>query len=367
MGTQDNWRFCTKCYSLFWYGNPTAGVCPAGAAHSPYEVDSPTHAGTSWDFALPVASTGAPPSSPGGGGGSSAAGTQGNWRFCTKCYSLFWYGNPTAGVCPAGAAHSPLEAASPTHAGSSWDFALQVASTRPLWTNIEWSPSGTGPLGDGSSTVGSGGNECQYQAAVTINRDGTCTFSGYYENRGNWTFPNIGTAPPQAFLVSFIVLDTDNNGYCFTYTGEVPSAPQPGATVQWNVTENCPNIAQNWARIATRVAAIVYWHNRYDESLVDWFKNVAGGVLNWLESTLPQIEQDANTAINDFEQALVWLGNAWGTVNGPIEPVDGGDDGADIRPVTGPVSRPPLPAGVPTGAAASVGGSSGLIAGTGAA
>ena len=21
MATQDNWRFCTKCYSLFWYGD----------------------------------------------------------------------------------------------------------------------------------------------------------------------------------------------------------------------------------------------------------------------------------------------------------------------------------------------------------
>jgi hypothetical protein len=30
---QDNWRFCRKCYSLFYYGYPGDGVCPAGDAH----------------------------------------------------------------------------------------------------------------------------------------------------------------------------------------------------------------------------------------------------------------------------------------------------------------------------------------------
>ncbi len=30
---QDNWRHCSKCYSLFWYGHPDNGRCPAGGAH----------------------------------------------------------------------------------------------------------------------------------------------------------------------------------------------------------------------------------------------------------------------------------------------------------------------------------------------
>ena len=114
-GTQGNWRFCTKCYSLFWYGYPTAGVCPDGGQHSPLESASPTHAATSWDFQLEIVSGDpAPGPGPGGGGGPSSGGTQGNWRFCTKCYTLFWYGYPTAGVCPDGGQHSPLESASPT-------------------------------------------------------------------------------------------------------------------------------------------------------------------------------------------------------------------------------------------------------------
>lgn len=31
---QDNWRWCPKCQGLFFAGNPTKGVCPAGGEHS---------------------------------------------------------------------------------------------------------------------------------------------------------------------------------------------------------------------------------------------------------------------------------------------------------------------------------------------
>ena len=350
-GTQGNWRFCTKCYSLFWYGNPTAGICPAGAAHSPLESASPTHAGSSWDFQLQVVPNSPPAPSPGGGGGASAAGTQGNWRFCTKCYSLFWYGFPTAGICPDGGAHSPLESASPTHAGTSWDFALQVASTSgaPLpFTKMSWGPSGTGPLSD-SATVGSGGNECQYQVSVSIQQNGNCTFSGYYENRGNWTFPNIGTAPPQGFIVGLVVLDAAGRGYTFSYAGDVPSAPQPGATVQWNITKNNPAIAQNWDSIAAKNFAQGFWYNRYDESFWDVIGQVAGDVaqaassiLNWIEQNGPSIAQSLET-VEQYVEVIIEIVAAAAAAAEP--------------------ARPSLPAGVPTGAAASAGGgSSGLQA-----
>jgi hypothetical protein len=40
--TQDNWRFCSKCLSLFWNGATHNGHCPAGGAH---KADS-------WNFYL---------------------------------------------------------------------------------------------------------------------------------------------------------------------------------------------------------------------------------------------------------------------------------------------------------------------------
>lgn len=42
---QDNWRFCNKCFSLWWNGRPDNGHCAAGGAHD----------GTgSWNFYLPA-------------------------------------------------------------------------------------------------------------------------------------------------------------------------------------------------------------------------------------------------------------------------------------------------------------------------
>ncbi|MER5276540.1 hypothetical protein ABT025_12380, partial [Streptomyces sp. NPDC002809] len=32
--TQNNWRFCQKCFAMFYWGYPTDGVCPAGGSHS---------------------------------------------------------------------------------------------------------------------------------------------------------------------------------------------------------------------------------------------------------------------------------------------------------------------------------------------
>jgi hypothetical protein len=58
---QNNWRFCTKCYCLWWNGNPTNGVCPAGGEHlatasgsGRTSAPAPTFAGgsASWDIIL---------------------------------------------------------------------------------------------------------------------------------------------------------------------------------------------------------------------------------------------------------------------------------------------------------------------------
>jgi hypothetical protein len=39
---QENWRFCSKCYCLYFAGGATKGVCPAGGQHT----DQQTNAGT---------------------------------------------------------------------------------------------------------------------------------------------------------------------------------------------------------------------------------------------------------------------------------------------------------------------------------
>ncbi len=53
---QDNWRFCNKCYVLWWNGHQDNGRCPAGGAHE---------GSGSWDFYLPADSDIGPDRPPG--------------------------------------------------------------------------------------------------------------------------------------------------------------------------------------------------------------------------------------------------------------------------------------------------------------
>jgi hypothetical protein len=108
-GDQNEWRFCSKCGSMFWNGGDKKGVCAAGG----------THLAQGFLFALhyddaPVA----------------AGGVQYGWRYCSKCSTLFYSGFATKGHCPAGGAHFAqgfnfglsYQAAATAHAQTEWRF-----------------------------------------------------------------------------------------------------------------------------------------------------------------------------------------------------------------------------------------------------
>ncbi|MBT2471717.1 hypothetical protein J7E97_28585 [Streptomyces sp. ISL-66] len=85
---QPEWHFCSQCFGMFYSGdsNGHMGVCPGGGAHRKY----------GFNFVLPHNV----PETPN---------TQRDWVFCPKCFGLY-YGRedghfPRAGVCPAGQAH----------------------------------------------------------------------------------------------------------------------------------------------------------------------------------------------------------------------------------------------------------------------
>src|SRR5215813_6824675 len=85
-GDQTDWRFCNKCMSMFWNGNPNKGRCPAGGGH----------VAQGFIFNLHYDSNKAP----------TPQKIQYDWRFCNKCMSMFWDGNPNKGRCPAGGGHN---------------------------------------------------------------------------------------------------------------------------------------------------------------------------------------------------------------------------------------------------------------------
>ncbi|WP_199881269.1 hypothetical protein [Streptomyces sp. CB03911] len=84
---QPEWRFCGKCMSLFFNGEPSKGVCPRPAPSS--------HEAIGLNFFLPFDSPG--------------ANLQPEWRFCGKCMTLFFNGDPgNKGVCPNGGVHEAI-------------------------------------------------------------------------------------------------------------------------------------------------------------------------------------------------------------------------------------------------------------------
>jgi uncharacterized membrane protein len=133
---QGNWRFCEKCYGLFYQPHPKEGYeCPAGGSHQEQGWNFYLHygvaAGPNWqadwrycqgcdqmfwlyhpdannlhtwqgnNFVLQhdVGET---------------AGRQAHWRYCDKCGSLFYWGFAGNGRCRVGGAHR----------AQGWDFVL---------------------------------------------------------------------------------------------------------------------------------------------------------------------------------------------------------------------------------------------------
>src|SRR4051794_24270359 len=82
---QSQWRYCDKCEALFFNGFPTKGSCPGGGGHN----------AQGYDFELPH-----------GNQLLESEKAQVNWRYCGKCFSMFYDGFPDKGKCSAGGGHA---------------------------------------------------------------------------------------------------------------------------------------------------------------------------------------------------------------------------------------------------------------------
>jgi hypothetical protein len=68
VGDQEFWRFCDKCFSMFWDGAANKGACPAGGGHHAQGFLFTPH----YDDGAPETGT-----------------IQYNWRFCFNCRAMF--------------------------------------------------------------------------------------------------------------------------------------------------------------------------------------------------------------------------------------------------------------------------------------
>jgi predicted phosphodiesterase len=79
---QEGWRFCNKCYGLFFATNEGKSACPAGGKH---DGSKSGHYYLAKDD-------------------PNAAGQDG-WRLCRKCHGLFFADNAVLSTCPGGGRH----------------------------------------------------------------------------------------------------------------------------------------------------------------------------------------------------------------------------------------------------------------------
>ena len=106
-GDQEPWRFCDKCFAMFFAGGGTKGKCPAdGGEHHAQGLLFAPH----YDDATP-----AQPS------------VQYNWRFCSKCFAMFYNGS-AQGRCPSGG----------VHVAQGFNFGLNHAAPAPPSSQTEW-------------------------------------------------------------------------------------------------------------------------------------------------------------------------------------------------------------------------------------
>ena len=111
---QDGWRWCSACQNLFYGGGLASSHCTAGGTHT-----APLQSG-SGDYSLAHTVPG-------------DAQHQTDWRWCSKCQSLFYGGGVAASSCPAGGTHSSL-----ANSGSA-DYALRHELAPPApstWTSL---------------------------------------------------------------------------------------------------------------------------------------------------------------------------------------------------------------------------------------
>jgi hypothetical protein len=138
---------------------------------------------------------------------------------------------------------------------------------------------------------GSDINNCNFTAKLVLNYDGTCTFSGTYNNTGNMP---IFTAYAQNYSVA-IVINAGGIPYAFEHSGTAQNA----SSDSWNITTKSPAVEDNWEAVVVGQASCKSTNNA-----------PPGGILNAIGSTLSQLFSDAEAVVGTV---ITIIGNATST------------------------------------------------------
>jgi hypothetical protein len=197
---QTGWVECTKCAAMFWSGYSQKGSCSYGGEHA-YDP-----AGAVYTLTHDVAASSL---------------SQNQWRFCEKCYAMFYDGYPTKGACPSGGGHAAQ--------GFMFDLPHDIATTLHYDFNSITFPEGTA----------AGGN-----AHLVVNSDGSYEFSGHFHDSGA-----VGYKTACVLALE----DSQKNVYTFTHQSSVGGTFTSGSRDDnWDVRGTYPTMAAAWPYLAVQ-------------------------------------------------------------------------------------------------------------------
>jgi hypothetical protein len=308
VGDQDSWRFCSKCFSMFWDGSDNKGACPAGGAHiaqgllfSPhYDDAAPAVPAIQYDWRFcSKCNTMFYNESPRGkcpsGGshraqgfnfglnhaGSAPPSSQTEWRFCQQCFALFYNGGSTKGRCPVGGAHvaQGFVFNLPFHAGA-------AAAPTDLPDVLAFDNNSI-TFGDG---IAAGGN-----SHVKLHRDGSVEFRSHFHDSG---------AADYWYSITWAVYASDGTVFKLHHrakiTGHVFGSGQSDRNSNFNETATNDAVAQHWAALARANTARMSAHTAATfGDLVDTGKEAVDDVVE-AAKTFGEAYQTVSTVVDIF-------------------------------------------------------------------
>lgn len=168
---QYGWHFCSKCFAMFYNGS-TRGRCPSGGPHT----------AQGFDFGLNFAPTPPPVS-------------QTQWRFCQQCFALFYDGGSNKGRCPAGKMHI----------------------AQGFVFNLPFHPAAPGSLPDlltynENSITFADGVAANANSHVRLHSDGTVEFTSHFHDSG---------AQDYAYSISWAIYASDGTVFTLQHSGNI--------------------------------------------------------------------------------------------------------------------------------------------------
>jgi hypothetical protein len=201
---QVNWRYCSKCFSMYWDGSADMGRCSAGGGHT----------AQGYKFRLPHDMPG-------------DAHNQINWRYCQKCHVMFYDGFSGKGRCAAGGAHSAY----------GYNFVLPWDTPPSLSIRSNVTTDGWAPIGG--------------WVQVDAHSDGTYSFVGHMHNSG---------ALNLRYTLACALLTPTGQSFGFARVGHRVDGTETvfgrNRDDNWSIGDSDIEIVRNWDQVQR---AQLYW------------------------------------------------------------------------------------------------------------